>query len=274
MRTNFGNIFRPIAKQVSKYGPEITVGVGIAGMITTTILAVKATPKSLRLIEAEKKRRNHEIKEEAKESGKDTVGLIDRLSILDTVKVAWKPYIPAMISGALSIGCIVGASTVHVKRNAALATAYQLAANTLSDYKEKVIETIGEEKEREVQKKVDAKKVEKINSTEPSFVRKGKPLCIEPISGRPFEMDLEDVKAAINRLNYRLTGGMEECISLSEWYDEIGLKHTDVSDYMGWNIYSDGLITVTEVPSSTDDGELCWVLEYAVLPHYKYEKTR
>lgn len=274
MRTNFGNIFRPIAKQVSKYGPEIAVGVGIAGMITTTILAVKATPKSLRLIEAEKKRRNHEIKEEAKESGKDSVGLIDRLSILDTVKVAWKPYIPAMISGVLSIGCIVGASTVHVKRNAALATAYQLAANTLSDYKEKVIETIGEEKEREVQKKVNAKKVEKINSTEPSFVRKGKPLCIEPISGRPFEMDLEDVKAAINRLNYRLTGGMEECISLSEWYDEIGLKHTDVSDYMGWNIYSDGLITVTEVPSSTDDGELCWVLEYAVLPHYKYEKTR
>lgn len=274
MRTNFGNIFRPIAKQVSKYGPEIAVGVGIAGMITTTILAVKATPKSLRLIEAEKKRRNHEIKEEAKESGKDTVGLIDRLSILDTVKVAWKPYIPAMISGALSIGCIVGASTVHVKRNAALATAYQLAANTLSDYKEKVIETIGEKREKEVQKKVDAKKVEKINSTEPSFVRKGKPLCIEPISGRPFEMDLEDVKAAINRLNYRLTGGMEECISLSEWYDEIGLKHTDVSDYMGWNIYSDGLITVTEVPSSTDEGELCWVLEYAVLPHYKYEKTR
>lgn len=274
MRTNLEKIFRPIAKQVSKYGPEIAVGVGIAGMITTTILAVKATPKSLRLIEAEKKRRNHEIKEEAKESGKDTVGLIDRLSILDTVKVAWKPYIPAMISGALSIGCIVGASTVHVKRNAALATAYQLAANTLSDYKEKVIETIGEEREREVQKKVDAKKVERINSTEPSFVRKGKPLCIEPISGRPFEMDLEDVKAAINRLNYRLTGGMEECISLSEWYDEIGLKHTDVSDYMGWNIYSDGLITVTEVPSSTDDGELCWVLEYAVLPHYKYEKTR
>ena len=274
MRTNLEKIFRPIAKQVSKYGPEIAVGVGIAGMLTTTILAVKATPKSLRLIEAEKKRRNHEIKEEAKESGKDTVGLIDRLSILDTVKVAWKPYIPAMISGALSIGCIVGASTVHVKRNAALATAYQLATNTLSDYKEKVIETIGEEKEREVQKKVDAKKVERINSTEPSFVRKGKPLCIEPISGRPFEMDLEDVKAAINRLNYRLTGGMEECISLSEWYDEIGLKHTDVSDYMGWNIYSDGLITVTEVPSSTDDGELCWVLEYAVLPHYKYEKTR
>lgn len=57
MRTNLEKIFRPIAKQVSKYGPEIAVGVGIAGMITTTILAVKATPKSLRLIEAEKKKK-------------------------------------------------------------------------------------------------------------------------------------------------------------------------------------------------------------------------
>ena len=45
MRTNLEKIFRPIAKSGVKYGPEIAVGVGIAGMITTTILAVKATPK-------------------------------------------------------------------------------------------------------------------------------------------------------------------------------------------------------------------------------------
>ena len=133
MRTNLGKIFRPVAKQVSKYGPEIAVGVGIAGMITTTILAVKATPKALKLLDEAKKEKEEEAVE---------------LKPIEVVKVAWKPYIPAMISGALSIGCIVGASTVHVKRNAALATAYQLAANTLSDYKEKVIETIGEEKVR------------------------------------------------------------------------------------------------------------------------------
>lgn len=55
MRTNLEKIFRPIAKQVSKYGPEIAVGVGIAGMITTTVLAVKATPKALKLIDEAKK---------------------------------------------------------------------------------------------------------------------------------------------------------------------------------------------------------------------------
>lgn len=104
MRTNLEKIFRPIAKQVSKYGPEIAVGVGIAGMITTTVLAVKATPKALKLIDEAKKEKAEE--EEAVE-----------LKPTEIVKVAWKPYIPAMISGALSIGCIVGASTVHVKRN-------------------------------------------------------------------------------------------------------------------------------------------------------------
>lgn len=259
MRTNLEKIFRPMIKQVSKHGPEIAVGVGIAGMITTTVLAVRATPKALKLLDEAKREKSGESIE---------------LKPVEVVKIAWKPYIPAMISGVFSIGCIVGASTVHMKRNTALATAYQLAANTLSDYKEKVIETIGEEKEKEIQKKVTEKRVESIKTTEPSFVRKGKPLCIEPISGRPFEMEIEDIKAAINKLNYRLTGGMEECISLSEWYDEIGLKHTSTSDYMGWNVYSDGLITVTEYPSSTEEGELCWVLEYAVLPHYKYEKTR
>lgn len=255
MRTKIEKVVKPFIKKASKYGPEIAVGIGIAGMITTTVLAVRATPKALRLID--------EAKAEKEE-----------FKTMDAIKAGWKPYVPALASGVLSIGCIIGASTVHVKRNAALATAYQLAANTFSDYKEKVIETIGEEKEKDIRKKVAEKQAKTVCDTQPSFVRKGKPLCIEPISGRPFEMDIEDVKAAINRLNYRLTGGMEECISLSEWYDEIGLKHTSTSDYMGWNIYRDGLIEITPVPSSTDDGELCWVIQYNVLPDYKYDKTR
>ena len=44
------------AKQsVSKHSPEILTGIGIAGMITTTVLAVKATPKALKLIEERKR---------------------------------------------------------------------------------------------------------------------------------------------------------------------------------------------------------------------------
>ena len=43
--------FKGIQKAVTKKSPEILTGIGIAGMITTTVLAVKATPKALELIE-------------------------------------------------------------------------------------------------------------------------------------------------------------------------------------------------------------------------------
>ena len=35
---------------IKKHSPEILTGIGIAGMITTTVMAVRATPKALILI--------------------------------------------------------------------------------------------------------------------------------------------------------------------------------------------------------------------------------
>ena len=104
---------------------------GIAGMITTTVLAVRSTPKALKLIEEKKK-----------EEG------VDKLTPAETVKTAWKCYIPAMVLGATSVGCLVGASRVSLRRNAALATAYKLSETALTEYREQVVETIGEKKEQ------------------------------------------------------------------------------------------------------------------------------
>ncbi len=41
-------------KAMKKHSPEILTGIGIAGMITTTVMAVKATPKALILLEEKK----------------------------------------------------------------------------------------------------------------------------------------------------------------------------------------------------------------------------
>ena len=46
--------FNTVKAGTIKHSPEILTGVGIAGMITTTVLAVKATPKALRLIDDKK----------------------------------------------------------------------------------------------------------------------------------------------------------------------------------------------------------------------------
>ena len=46
--------FKSFGKSVSKHSPEILTGIGIAGSITTTVLAIKATPKAVRLVDQKK----------------------------------------------------------------------------------------------------------------------------------------------------------------------------------------------------------------------------
>ena len=146
-KTNMAALFKNVKMAVAKHSPEILTGIGIAGMITTTILAVKATPKALDLIaEAEEKKFNE---------GQD-----DRLTKIETVKVAWKPYIPAAVTGVMSAACLIGASSVNVKRNAALATAYNLTSTALAEFKEATLETVGEKKEQLIRNKVAEKRIE------------------------------------------------------------------------------------------------------------------
>ena len=115
-----------IGRTLKRKSPEILTGVGIGGMITTTVLAVRATPEAMRRIEKKKKEEQHK-----------------KLTAVQTVRAAWKCYIPAGVTGGVSIACLIGASAVNGRRNAALATAYSLAESTLRDYRSKVVETIG-----------------------------------------------------------------------------------------------------------------------------------
>ena len=117
MNSKINNFIKNTKCFLGKHSPEILTGIGIAGMVSSTVLAVKATPKALVLLE------------EARTNEDGTLG--DKLTIVETVKVAWKPYVPAIAVGIASISCIIGASRVNYKRNAALATAYALSERTL-----------------------------------------------------------------------------------------------------------------------------------------------
>ena len=139
-KPNMTALFKDIRMAVSKHSPEILTGLGIAGMITTTFLAVKATPKVLDIIEDKKK-----------ELGLDQS---ENLRPVEVVKVAWKPYIPAVITGVTSVACLIGANSVNVRRNAALATAYNLSTTALAENNHQKIETIGVSKEKEVRDKI------------------------------------------------------------------------------------------------------------------------
>ena len=94
---------RSMRTAVKKHSPEILTEIGIAGMITTTVMAVRATPKALILIE--------EKKDELE---------VDELTPKETIQAAWTCYIPAAAIGTVSVACLIGASSVNMRRRAAL----------------------------------------------------------------------------------------------------------------------------------------------------------
>lgn len=257
-KPNMSALFKDVKMAISKHSPEILTGLGIAGMITTTVLAVKATPKALTLIEEKKK----ELELQPDE----------KLNALETVKTTWKCYVPAAVTGVTSTACLIGASSVNLKRNAALMTAYNLSATALSEYKEKVLETVGEKKEQTIRNKVAEERISKepVNQSAIIVSGNGTTRCFDTITKQRFISDIETIKRVINELNRRMVNG-EDYISLNDFYSEIGLECVSIGDELGWNV-TRGLIDVNFSAQLDTDGIPCIVLDYAVVPKRGYNR--
>ena len=254
MNKKITNFFKSTRKFIGKHSPEILTGIGVTGMITTTVMAVKATPKAIILLEM----------------AKDEKG--EGLTTVETIKAAWKPYIPATALGVVSISCIVGASAVNAKRNAALATAYAISERTLIKYRDKVIDTIGEKKEKQIRNKVAQDEVNNkpVSNTQVIITSKhGNTLCMDSISGRYFKSDIDQIKKVVNELNRQMLH--QNYISLNEFYYELGLEPTRNGSNLGWNL-DDGLIDVEFGTCLAENDEPCVVLDYTIVPRYDFDK--
>ena len=237
---------------VDKHSPEILTSVGIAGMVTSTILAVRATPRALDLIEDKK----DEL---------DTNELTKR----EIIQACWKCYVPAIITGGAAITCIVGASRINSRRNVMLATAYNLTERALTEYKDKVVEVIGEEKEKEIREEIAKDRIERKPMTDVVFMsEKGNTLCYDSISGRYFKSDAEKIRKAENLLNKQLMG--ETYVSLNDFYDYIGLPYTQIGFDLGWKFDGD-MIEIAFDTCLNEDDQPCLVLDYSIEPKYDYQ---
>ena len=251
-KPNLSNFCKRIKSNLGKHSPEILVGIGIAGMITTTVMAVKATPKAMTLIEQKKKEEE-----------------LTTLPPVDVVKTTWKCYIPSAIVGCLSVCCLIGSNSVNTRRNAALATAYTLSESYLKDYKEKATEIIGEKREQAIKDAVAKEQINRnpIVNQEVFITEKGNTLCYDVISGRYFKSDIEKLKKTENELNKQMLD--DSYISLNDFYYEIGLNNTTIGDELGWNI-SDGLINLNFSSQLTEDDTPCLVIDYHAAPRYDF----
>lgn len=250
---NLSKITKDIGIMLKKHSPEILTGLGVAGMITTTIMAVKATPKAIMLI-----------------NEKEVEQRVEKLTPVETVKTVWKCYIPAVITGVASVACIIGASSVNAKRNAALATAYTLSETALKEYKDKVVETIGPKKEEEIRSAIAKDKLEKdpVIQAEVIDTGAGMTLCYDALSGRYFRSDVDKIRRAEYMLNRMIL--MEGYISLNDFYYEIGLDPIKVGDKLGWSSRQERYIDINFGSALTADQVPCLVIDFHVAPIYDY----
>ena len=139
--SKLNRIGKQVGFAIKKHSSDILQGIGIAGMVTTVIFAVRTTPKALELIH--------------KDSEENHDGDPNAYTKTEAVKSAWKCYIPAASIGTVSIICLLCASSVTHRRNAALGAAYTLSETAFKEYRNKIINTVGEKKEKAVRDAID-----------------------------------------------------------------------------------------------------------------------
>ena len=242
-------------------------------MITSTVLAVKATPKALALIEERKEEinKNNFNEQIDKDYSLKNHKELNKLGFKETVKTVWKCYIPSAVLTTTSAACLIGASSVHIKRNAVLATAYQLSEAAATEYKNKVVETIGAKKEEAIRDAISKDHIEQnpVSKNEVIITEKGNTLCYDHTSGRYFKSDIDKINKAVNEINRQIN--QNYYVSLNDLYDELGLEGIAIGNDIGWN--SDmGLLEIHFSSHLASDGVPCLALDFNTMPKYNYDR--
>ena len=217
-------LLRQVQTFVTHHGSAALTIAGGVGVIATTILAVKATPKATQLIEKAKKDKGEE------------------LTNAEIVQAAWKPYVPAAVVGAGTISCIFGANLLNGRNQAALVSTAAVISSSFKKYKHKLIELYGKETHEKV---VDAIAIEEAREVGITADCLGMLTCLtdeeacgDPVlfydsfENRYFECTFEQVIAAQYHFNRNYV--MRGMALLNEFYDFLGLDRTDHGASVGW----------------------------------------
>lgn len=209
---------RPALAVLNRNAPHILTGFAVAGVVGTSVAAYRAAMPVSNIL--------HDLPEEA--------------TLRDKVRATWKLYIPAAVLGAATISCIVAANVVSARRRAALAAAYSLAAEAVTHYREDIRnltdEATLEESDQLLARKQREGQVYQGPAKETFVVGDGKFLCYDTYSGRYFDSTLEDIKKAVNDINFDLIQGNP--VSLNDFYSLVQLEQNAMGDQLGWTIHS------------------------------------
>ena len=270
-KSNLNNFMKHIGAKLGANAPGITIGLGTGAIIVSAVMVGVATPRAMELIEDAKKAKVKRLENARKKAPEDAVIDEDEeLTVVEIIKAGWKPYMPAIMTAAVGIACIVGGTRVNASRNAALSAAYTVVEQTLNDYTAKTKEIVGDKKEKEIRDAIAADEIKKNPYEGCNVVRIpkfGNTLCYDVRANDYFMGDYNMIKKIENDLNRRLFSEM--FISLNDLRDEFGLCHDkELGDDIGWNV--DHPIEFTITTMLADNNEPCLAVNYVIAPRYDY----
>lgn len=249
------NLFKNPRRFVKKNAPTILTCIGAVGTVVTPILAVKATPKALELLE--------EYKREKEED----------LTKLEVIKVAGPAYISSILVGVSTLACIFGANVLNKRQQAALMSAYALLDNSYKDYKKQVAELYGEDANKHVIQEIAKTKYEE----EKIELEDDKRLFYDVFSERYFESTVEEVQRAEYRINRAFA--LRDEVSVNEYYEMLKIPPIPGGDDIGWSVescfafYGFSWIDFDHEKVELDDGLECYIITMPfepVIDFYNY----
>ncbi len=230
-----------------KNSPQILTGLGIAGGVTATVMACKATLKLPDIMEAHNEHRNdiREFETDEKAIRKD----MSALYLSTGIKVV-RIYAPAAFVGGMSITSILYGHKILSKRNASLVAAYKLLDEGFKQYRQNVVDRFGEDVDRELRYNLEKKKVIREETDENGKTKKVKEeILVAKKPGTPsiyarffdennklWEKDPElnrfFIQCQQEQFNNRLIG--RGYVFLNEVYEALGFEPTKAGQHVGW----------------------------------------
>ena len=240
---------RTVRLVIRQNAPVITTTLAIVSAAATTVLAVNAGMSTRERLDAYKAEHKDE-----------------EIPSSEKIKQTWKIYIPTAIMLASTITSIVALHRVGLNREASALALYKVSEQAFTRYRNKVVEKLGEESEKEVRESVSQ---DTVNNNPPGggiVVVNGSVLCYDTYSGRYFQSSMEDINRALNEFNLKIIH--DNYASLTEFYELVGLEANGSSDDVGW--MTDALLEVSYSSVLTPDGRPCLAVDFRNAPVVDY----
>lgn len=220
------------------HSPEILTGLGVTSIVSTGVLAFRAG----RRVGKDENAGHYEPLLEGGEP--ETIN-----GVLEWLKIYGVELVPPVLSAVTGITAVCFANKIQSKRALAAYSAYAVLEQTAAQYKDKVVEILGEKKEQGLRDEIAAQQVQ-ANPQKHTIIVPGDAeiLCYETFTGRYFKSTVETLHRAENAVNREIIHSMYA--SLNDFFREIGLDTTGSGEDLGWNLDKPIALQLTSVLDS------------------------